>query len=593
MKNDLQAGLQNIIDAINNLIEPKLGSLRYDKTFRAKIISDEGNNVYGVQINGKNYKAVYTGEKIPVGQIVKVKAPLNNFSDIYIETLPGSVEEEPDIIDVKKYGAIGDGTTDDTNAIQNCINNFPHRTIFFSQGNYKISAPLQIYEDNESQVDLYFESGSKLFSESEINALIEIGNVKSGVTTHWKRYSLGDIVTISGSGILDAQNCNKAIYICSNRHFNRLMDLNIVNCNAYGIYVDKATLSGVSNSTDSQFLNINITGSGDPNANTIGFCLLASDNEFNNIRLQRFNIGFQLYGGGNIIDNVHMTQGFISGGNIATNFNKSIGFEFNGIAFDMLSNIYVDTYGKAFVFNAENKYTVMNNVYTYYYFNTAESITNIFTLSKKCRLNVQNSRFELTGKGTNTIINLSSITDNNFRRNFIAYNYLHFENCTTYHSSLTDLEDPYNCLQVRGVESTTIVEVPYSVYMEGGNHYPFAVLEEGTYNFKVSMENSEMIDVVCYIPNTGTPILKTTSIFSQGTHKDSWSLSLCEKETKDNRRYVYLCVISDRRWHYNPTIFNVSKNFLNAIFTYTGFYDYKALTNPTVLVETPFNVENS
>lgn len=90
MKNDLQAGLQNIIDAINNLIEPKLGSLRYDKTFRGKVISDEGNNVYGVQINGKNYKAVYTGEKIPVGQIVKVKAPLNNFSDIYIETLPGS-----------------------------------------------------------------------------------------------------------------------------------------------------------------------------------------------------------------------------------------------------------------------------------------------------------------------------------------------------------------------------------------------------------------------------------------------------------------------------------------------------------------------
>ena len=90
MKNDLQAGLQNIIDAINNLIEPKLGSLRYDKTFRAKVISDEGNNVYGVQINGKNYKAVYTGGKIPVGQIVKVKAPLNNFSDIYIETLPGS-----------------------------------------------------------------------------------------------------------------------------------------------------------------------------------------------------------------------------------------------------------------------------------------------------------------------------------------------------------------------------------------------------------------------------------------------------------------------------------------------------------------------
>ena len=46
MKNDLQAGLQNIIDAINNLIEPKLGSLRYNTTFRDKVISDAGNKVY-------------------------------------------------------------------------------------------------------------------------------------------------------------------------------------------------------------------------------------------------------------------------------------------------------------------------------------------------------------------------------------------------------------------------------------------------------------------------------------------------------------------------------------------------------------------
>lgn len=90
MKNDLQAGLQSIIDAINNLIEPKLSSLKYDKTYRARIISNEGNNTYGVQINGKFYKAVYTGEQLSVGQMVKVKAPLNNFSDIYIETLPGS-----------------------------------------------------------------------------------------------------------------------------------------------------------------------------------------------------------------------------------------------------------------------------------------------------------------------------------------------------------------------------------------------------------------------------------------------------------------------------------------------------------------------
>ena len=90
MKKDLQGGLQNILDAINNLIEPKLGNLKYDRTYRGKITSNEGDNTYKVLVNGKEYSAIYTGNKIPVGQIVKVKAPLNNFSDIYIETLPGS-----------------------------------------------------------------------------------------------------------------------------------------------------------------------------------------------------------------------------------------------------------------------------------------------------------------------------------------------------------------------------------------------------------------------------------------------------------------------------------------------------------------------
>jgi polygalacturonase len=113
------------------------------------------------------------------------------------------------IIYVTNFGATGDGVTDDTESIQNCINNNPHTTIIFPKGNYKIMAPLEIYEDNDSQVDLYFESGSRLFAGSVINALIEIGKVKENVTSHWTRYKLGDIVTISGSGILDATNCDK------------------------------------------------------------------------------------------------------------------------------------------------------------------------------------------------------------------------------------------------------------------------------------------------------------------------------------------------------------------------------------------------
>ena len=89
MSTNMKDGLNYILQAINNLIEPKLDKLRYDKTYRAKVIEKIEAGIYRVQINGTEYKINYSGD-LNVGDIVKVKAPLNNFSDIYIETLPSS-----------------------------------------------------------------------------------------------------------------------------------------------------------------------------------------------------------------------------------------------------------------------------------------------------------------------------------------------------------------------------------------------------------------------------------------------------------------------------------------------------------------------
>lgn len=79
-------GLNYIVEAINNIVEPKVVSLKYDKTYRGKITQVVSDNLYKVQINGAEYELPYN-ENLSVGQIVRVKAPLNNFSDIYIETL--------------------------------------------------------------------------------------------------------------------------------------------------------------------------------------------------------------------------------------------------------------------------------------------------------------------------------------------------------------------------------------------------------------------------------------------------------------------------------------------------------------------------
>ena len=82
-------GLGYIIQAISNIVEPKVADLRYDKTYRAKVTEKVEDGIYKVKINGREYQLEYKGD-LNVEDIVRVKAPLNNFSDIYIEAEPST-----------------------------------------------------------------------------------------------------------------------------------------------------------------------------------------------------------------------------------------------------------------------------------------------------------------------------------------------------------------------------------------------------------------------------------------------------------------------------------------------------------------------
>lgn len=112
---DNRDGLDCILQAINNIVEPKVATLKYDKTYRAKVTQQIDTGLYMVQINNVEYKLPYNGT-LNVGDIVKVKAPLNNFSDIYIEALPGS------------GGGGGGGTTDYNDLTNKPVLNSNHST---------------------------------------------------------------------------------------------------------------------------------------------------------------------------------------------------------------------------------------------------------------------------------------------------------------------------------------------------------------------------------------------------------------------------------------------------------------------------------
>lgn len=79
-----QEGLNNILSAINNVVESKEDTLKYDRTYRAIVKEKVEDNLYKVEIDNVDYNLNFTGT-LENEQIIHVKAPLNNFSDIYIE----------------------------------------------------------------------------------------------------------------------------------------------------------------------------------------------------------------------------------------------------------------------------------------------------------------------------------------------------------------------------------------------------------------------------------------------------------------------------------------------------------------------------
>lgn len=105
MSTSMKDGLNYILQAINNLIEPKLDKLRYDKTYRAKVTAIAGGGLYEVQIKNTKYNVSYSGA-LSIGDVVKVKAPLNNFSDIYIEGAQSGGGGDYTVSDTLPIGAV-------------------------------------------------------------------------------------------------------------------------------------------------------------------------------------------------------------------------------------------------------------------------------------------------------------------------------------------------------------------------------------------------------------------------------------------------------------------------------------------------------
>ena len=551
-------GFDNVSDMINseNLIE---GS--YAETFGFHNINDGGSKKYKI-IKEQNAQNVNGRTKINLLH-----------DDLYAISLN-------DKINVREYGAKGDGITDDTEAIQFCIDNFPHRNIYIPNGEYLISSPLKVKMGIEYQINLILEDNAIIKTNTEINALLEIANDTLGT---YNRYSPYGKMLVQG-GVWDATNTTYAIYTTSNRKFTIFKDLYILNVANYGIYIDRGTVG--SSSSDARLFNISISGNGaDINPNAVGLYLYGTDNEIDVLRIQRIKKAMYLHSGGDLISNVHLTSSYSKDNVTAEEYNNTIGIECDGGGTYIFSNLFVDTYAQSILISSNSVSVFIYNFYTVFWKQDESYTTSIIKLNQyPLKFIINGANIQPPIQGIKKGIDIDNLTSQ-YWEYFNTHNKIKILNLQTYNGMFDDI-DNIKCLQVRNEDSYLPVENPWTVNMQRNAYYQVAVLRAGTYDIDFSMGNDQLIRVILNVNTNGNITIEN---IKSNSHANKYNLALINGNTDSKGKfYCGLAVMSTANDTFlNPCITRITSRFSNQI--YLSKNVSTPLTNPTIIASASFN----
>lgn len=523
---DTKASLKAAENLVNGSIVRTLGTNTYN---------DGKGNFYKI-------RTVTTGDVIDDDNILA----LSEYPTLIAEKMPdyrmdrvesnlSIINEDP--INVKLYGVKGDGTTDDTLAIQNCINNNPLKTLYFPKGNYKITSPIYITQTNSKFVNLKLDKYARIFTNAEINSILEIGFDKTN--GEYDRYSNYGFITIEG-GIFDSANTLKCINLNSSCQLIRLINCNIINIKNYGLYLTKDNVSG-STSGDVKVINCYFDGEGsNTNDTSTAIYIESYDNEFMNIRIDRCKVGIDCESSGNDFFDIHATMLLhsISGDSYTTEqYNSTIGFISRG--YNRFNNCYADSFGKGFLIKETNPYgtALINNCYTYHWGGTADTETySVYFDNCPPKACITNCNFKTPNLGTNHIIYCSegSYTNNINKEDYLqcVNNVIDPTNTTV---PITDLI--YN-LQLNKINGCSMYGK--NVSLNSNTLYPLCVLKASSSLYKLNISNDVQLDIdvlVKFVSNADANI-EILNVNKQGNK--TYRLALLNVFTENNNTYAYL-----------------------------------------------------
>ena len=272
------------------------------------------------------------------------------------KTMPNNTT---DPLDPKRAGYVvvtdyvkSTGLNDVTEELQKLIDDNPNRTIYFPDGCYLISKPLQTSADPKKSVALMLSNyaiirADKTKWNSSSRALIQLGALNSEVNS----------TLICGNwflkgGILDGNDVASGVSVDGGREV--VISGVAIKNTQIGIHVKRGVNGG---SSDADISDVNILGNGD--IDSIGILVDGMDNTFTNIRIGRTHVGVHIKNsGGNMLRNVHPLMW-------SEGYETSVGFidEHGSNFYDYC---YSDNYRVAYQI-AGGKISYYNNCFAYWY----------------------------------------------------------------------------------------------------------------------------------------------------------------------------------------------------------------------------------
>lgn len=299
-----------------------------------KVDVSEGSKITSSKVTTKKIRADALAATVitDVSEVVGSYATVTLFAGDFVykgkiaNKKPSSSADSADVekskskyLDVSQYVKPNTGQ-DVYSALQSLIELNPKRTLYFPDGEYIISRPLQLSAEPAKSNSLYLSDNAVIkasaYWSGDNNALITVGvpdeKAQNDITT------LGSNYSIIG-GILDGNKKATGINLVAGREI-LVSKVKIVNA-IVGINIGYGINSG---SSDMDIEDVDIIGFG---ARSKGIVVSGYDNNFVDIRISDVGTGIQT-GNGNFFRgvSVKLTDKVAS----AINYSNTVGFQING-----------------------------------------------------------------------------------------------------------------------------------------------------------------------------------------------------------------------------------------------------------------------